>query len=91
LTTEQLSLGPNEQASVGLSYTGRGEIEWGVSSDSPWLSVTPTGGRLRGETVVLTVRTQRTGLGVGTYQGRLSFEASGGRRQLIVTMRITTP
>lgn len=51
---------PAPQA-MTVTNTGNGLLEWKLSSDQPWLKVTPTSGRLfAGQSTVLTVRVDAT-------------------------------
>jgi hypothetical protein len=91
LTVTQLTLAPGQQASVGVSYTERGQTTWTAFSDSNWLTVSPTSGTLEGETDVVTIRAQRGNLAAGTHQGRVIVEAGGGQAVVRVTMRVPGP
>ncbi|HDP93851.1 MAG TPA: hypothetical protein ENN40_00640 [Candidatus Aminicenantes bacterium] len=57
---------------VLISNTGGGNMDWTVSSDSNWLSSTPTAGNNTG---VITISVTPSGLTAGTYTGILTIDA----------------
>lgn len=61
---------------------------WTASADAPWVKLDPAAGR-SGQ---MTVRYDATGLGVGTYQGTITFSAGTGAVDRIpVTLTVRAP
>jgi len=57
-----------------VSNSGAGTLEWSVTDDAAWLSVSPASGT---ETGVVTVSVDPSGLGEGNYTGTVTVSASG--------------
>lgn len=70
------TLGGSAPASqtVNISNTGGGTLAWSVSSNSPWLAVSPASGTGAG---TLTLGINTAGLSVQTYGGTVTVTASG--------------
>lgn len=59
---------------LGITNTGGGTLNFTISDDAPWLSVTPTSGTAPQN---LSVSVDTTGLAAGTYNGTISITAPG--------------
>ena len=62
---------------LSISNTGAGTLNWSVTDDQPWLSLSPTSGSSTGETDNVTVSASITGLAVGIYTGTITISAPG--------------
>lgn len=84
--------GANPQpASLAVSNTGGGSLTFTASSDSSWLSVSPTSGTAPQS---LSIGASIAGLSAGTYTGHVTVTATGaqGSPQVIpVTLTVSTP
>ncbi|NOT02194.1 MAG: S8 family serine peptidase [Phycisphaerales bacterium] len=71
-------------ATIAATNGGVGSLNiTGVSSDEPWLTVTPTSGGAG----AFMATVNRTGLADGVYSGRLTFASNGG--DAAVTVQVT--
>ena len=71
--------------------SGDGRLDWAVSADADWLSVSPASGTSNGEKDTVSVSTDISGLDEGTYTGRITIEDdddSSNRETLRVTLTI---
>jgi hypothetical protein len=64
---------------------GEGTLEWSITSDQPWVSVTPTSGV---DDTQLTVTADRTGLGHGIHNSNLLVTSNGGDATVEVVVRV---
>ena len=74
-----------------IQNDGKGQLDWRVTSDVPWLVADPAGGYLDGELQVVTLRADITGLSVGEHVGVCTVAADGARNspQVVgVTLRV---
>jgi hypothetical protein len=62
---------------LAISNSGGGTLNWSVSDDQPWLSLSPTSGSSTGETDNVTVSVSIAGLAVGNYTGTITISAPG--------------
>jgi len=78
---------------ITLRNNGVGSLDWTVTPDQPWLSVSQTTGSLgSGFTFGVTVYVDRTSLTDGTYYGNLQITSNGGNASVAVSMEVlTTP
>jgi Malectin domain/Viral BACON domain len=60
--------------SVSVGNTGGGTLNWTISSNQPWLTVSPAAGTNAGS---LTVGANLTGLAAGSYSGTVTVSAAG--------------
>jgi len=78
-----------------LTMTGISDIPergatWGLGTDQPWLSVTPTEGLLHAdEALVLTVHADQTLIPQGLYSGQITIVAHYGKHTYPVTFDVT--
>ena len=83
-------------ATLAITNSGGGTLDWSVSDDAPWLSVSPASGSGAAN---LQVSTSLSGLAVGTYTGTITVTApgaAGSPRTVAVTLTVaaaadTTP
>ncbi len=62
---------------LAISNSGGGSLNWSVSDNQPWLSLSPTSGSSTGETDNVTVSVSIAGLAVGNYTGTITISAPG--------------
>jgi hypothetical protein len=62
---------------------GAAGLVWDVTSDQPWLTVTPASGTEDGQ---VTAAVDRSGFPAGTYYGNLTVNSNGGNKTVPVTM-----
>jgi hypothetical protein len=75
--------------SLALSNTGTGTLNWTVSDNAAWLTLSPTSGTGTG-TVAMSVNA--AGLAVGTYNGTITVSATGATntpRTIPVSLTVT--
>ena len=60
-----------------VSNSGGGTLEWTVSDDAEWLSLSPASGSSTGETDNVTVSVSASGLAVDTYTATITIAATG--------------
>ena len=75
-TGQQGGSNPANQA-LSISNTGGGTLNWSVSDDAAWLSLSPTSGSSTGETDSVTVSINTSGLSAGTYNGTITITGTG--------------
>ncbi|NIM16657.1 MAG: hypothetical protein GTO45_32125 [Candidatus Aminicenantes bacterium] len=71
-----------------INNTGAGTLNWSISDNKPWLSVSPTSGTNSG---VVNITTNKSGLSTGTYYGTITISdpnASNSPRKLPVWLRV---
>lgn len=72
-TTNQGQPAPPAQA-IAITNGGNGSFSYSISSDSSWLSASPTSGSTPGST---SVSVSSTGLATGSYTGHITITAAG--------------
>jgi hypothetical protein len=71
--------------------SGEGRLDWVVSGDADWLSVSPTSGTSNGEKDTVSVSSDISGLAKGTYTARITIQDdddASNRETLRVTLVI---
>jgi hypothetical protein len=74
-----------------ISNVGGGRLNWTVSDDASWLTLSPTSGSFRTSVSTVTATASPVGLAVGTYTATLTTAATGATntpRTNLVTFRI---
>jgi hypothetical protein len=72
-----------------ISNSGGGTLNWSVTDNRSWISVSPTSGQNSG---TVTVTVSRTGLSAGTYTGTVTVSdanATNSPRTVSVTMQVS--
>ena len=72
-----------------ITNTGGGTLEWEISENISWLTVSPDSGATIDQTERITVAVSRTGLPIGNYSGELIVESNVGDRTVNIIMSIT--
>ena len=86
-TATQGGTNPANQT-VALTNTG-GTLNWTVSDDASWLSVSPASGS---GSSTLTAAVNTTGLSAGTYNGTITVSATGtSSKTVAVTLTVNAP
>ena len=73
-----------------ISNSGTGTLNWSVSANRGWISVSPTGGQ---DTGTVTVTVNNSGLTAGTYQGTITVSdenASNSPQTVNVSLTVTS-
>jgi hypothetical protein len=88
ITPASLSFGTAlTQQSLTVTNAGNGTLEWFISTDVPWVEVSPASGTTTtAETVQVTV--EREGLAAGDYGTALHFFSSGGNGDVPLTLSV---
>ncbi|MEQ1844163.1 MAG: choice-of-anchor D domain-containing protein [Nitrospira sp.] len=86
-TATQGAANPVNQ-NVSLTNSG-GTLNWTVSDDAPWLTVSPTSGS---GSRTLTTSVNTAGLSAGTYTGTLTVSAAGASSKTVaITLTVNAP
>ncbi|HII01638.1 TPA: BACON domain-containing protein [Methanosarcinaceae archaeon] len=67
---------------------GQGTLEWGVSSDESWITISPEEGTNE-ETVTVTVDTE--GMETGVHRGTIKIVSNGGNKEGEVNLTVYEP
>ena len=71
-----------------IENSGTGTLNWNISEDKPWLSISPNNGSTTTETDKITVTVDRTGLSDGDYSAQINVTSNGGNETVNVTMGV---
>ncbi len=63
-------------------------LNWNVTGDQPWLSVSPTNGV---DATEVAIEVDRTGLAIGSHYGNVSVLSNGGNQTVPVTVIVLHP
>ena len=74
-----------------IQNPGTGALDWTITDNQSWLTVTPASGQTETETDVVTVTVSRDGLSGGTYNGTITIASNGGDETIAVTMTVEDP
>jgi hypothetical protein len=80
-----------DEASVQLSNSGTGILQWSISTSEDWLTFTPASGYLSSAfSVTIAAKVNRRGLDIGTYPATTTVESNsdGGDINLPVSMDV---
>ncbi|NQT34680.1 BACON domain-containing protein [bacterium] len=72
-----------------ITNTGGGTLEWEISENVSWFTVSPDSGATIDQTERITIAVSRTGLPIGNYSGELIVESNVGDRTVSIIMSIT--
>jgi len=70
---------------LSILNTGGSALNWSVSDNAAWLSLSPTSGSSTGETDSVTVSVNTSGLTAGTYSATITIAASGATNTPVTT------
>ncbi len=74
LAFASMPTGPQQTQQITIANSGSGSLVYTTSSDSAWLSVSPSNGTAPG---TLNVTVNPTGLSAGTYNGNITVASAG--------------
>lgn len=80
--------------SFTITNTGKGTLNWSVTDNAAWLSVSPNSGTTTIESDVVTVSVNSSNLATSTYYGTILITdpaASNNPQQIPVTLAVTAP
>ena len=87
-----LDFGASETSlSVTITNGGDQTLEWSVSDNQDWMSVSPTSGSTTAEQDIVTVTVDRNGLAAGDYSGSVTVTSNGGDQVVTVSMETLPP
>lgn len=66
-----------ESQTIQIANVGSGTLNYSVTDDRSWMSVSPTSGSSTGDTDTLTVQFSTLGLTAGNYTGNITISAGG--------------
>jgi hypothetical protein len=64
-----------ESQTLAVENSGNGTMQWSVTGNAPWLSVTPASGTYDGETNYVTVSADISGMDAGNYDSTITVSA----------------
>ena len=81
------------QSSMTFSITNVGTqtLQWNISADQDWISVSPISGSTTTEQDIVTVTVDQSGLAAGDYSGSVTVTSNGGDQVVAVSMEILPP
>ena len=74
-----------------ITNVGTQTLEWNISDNQDWMSVSPTSGSTTAEQDIVTVTVDRSGLAAGDYSGSVTVTSNGGDQVVAVSMEILPP
>ena len=90
ISTLRFEAGETEK-SVSITNIGEGTLEWAITTDESWLSVSPASGTTDTETDEMTVSVNRDGMSNGSYNGTLTIKPNAGSDETISIVMIIPP
>jgi len=94
LTFSMVAGGSNPSPrSIKIKNSGGGTLNYSITSDTPWLSVSPTSGTSTGNEKAHTLSVKTSGLNSGTHYATVTVKdnnASNSPQKVRVTLKITT-
>ena len=79
------------QMPLVISNSGKGELDWNIIENIPWLSVNPTLGKTTVQKASIIITIDRTALSVGSYTQQISITSNGGTKVINVSMNVPDP
>ena len=80
------------EKTFSITNSGDGTLEWSITDDQDWLSVSPSSGSTTTESETITVTVDRSGLSDGSYSGTITIQPNvGSAKSISVQMVIPTP
>lgn len=87
-----LNFGVDEtEMSFNIENLGSGSLNWTISTDKNWISVSENSGNTTEETDIITVQVDRRDLNAGYYTGNISINSNGGNATITVNIIIEIP
>ena len=89
VSTHVLEFGKdNTKLSFDVSNSGKGTLEWSVSEDIPWLSVSPQNGTNKTDKTSVVVTVSRDGLDGGSRSGSIVIASNGGSETVVAMLEV---
>jgi hypothetical protein len=90
VSSSSISIGSNSNsATFSITNAGGGSLQWTISSNTGWLTVSPASGSTTTLGSNITVTANRSGLAAGTYTGNITVTAGGISKVIAVTISVT--
>ena len=90
MTTLDFGSGDTEKT-FSITNSGGGTLEWSITDDQDWLSVSPTSGSTTTESETVTVTVNRSGQSDGSYSGTITVQPNVGSAKSISVQMIVPP
>lgn len=89
VSTSTMDFGATQTVDYFNIYNyGEGTLNWEITDNQDWITVSPTSGSDEGNRSTITVTVNREGLSVGSYQGEISITSDGGSATVSVQMEV---
>jgi hypothetical protein len=75
-TTTECGSSPNSQT-LNIRNCGAGDLNWQVSDNAGWLTLSPTAGSSTGETDTVTLSADTSGMSAGSYPATITISVAG--------------
>ena len=90
VSSSSISMGSNSNsATFSITNAGGGTLQWTISSNATWLTVSPANGSTTTIGSVITVTANTTNLASGSYTGNITVTSGGISKVIAVTMTVT--
>lgn len=73
-------------ATVTISNTGVGSLDFNITKNASWLNITPVSGSVTNNPVIVNVTVDRTLVSYGTYSDVIQINSNGSNKQVSVIM-----
>lgn len=92
VSTSTLRFDPEDtEKSITITNTGEGTLEWVISSDETWLSISMESGTTTTENDDITVSVDRADMSDGTYNGTLTIQPNIGSAETVSIEMVIPP
>jgi exo-beta-1,3-glucanase (GH17 family) len=71
-----------------VTNIGEGTLDWVVTDDQDWITVSPTSGSTTSEVDVITVTVDRIVLASGSYSGMVNITSNAGNQDISISMAV---
>lgn len=89
VSTSTMDFGTTQTVDYFYIYNdGEGVLNWEITDNQNWITVSPTSGSDDGDRSTITVTVDRGSLSVGSYQGTISITSNGGSATVSVQMEV---
>ena len=92
VSVSTLNFGVNSKSrAFTIKNEGDGTLNWSISDDRNWISVSPANGSTTTEEDELEVTVTRPGLNPGAHTGTISISSNGGDDSIEILLETNTP
>jgi len=92
VSTTSLDFGSTDtEKTFNITNSGEGTLEWTLTSDQNWLSVSPTSGSTTTESETINVTVDRSNLSDGSYSGTITIQPNVGSAKSISVQMVVPP